>query len=289
MFSGVDFGTRLQEVIGHDHSAYFDSARTNDLIIDAFSKSIGLKYPDTGEPVADELYTLRKTGSLLTPVNNTVNIFTAIPDYIHLYALKNKFVVPLNATVLDATNQWPIVLTLNAITNLTDGSQISNSGFLGNTAANGEFYVKNIYNDYSNNIYAYELYSDKNLTVPVKGNGTYTSGGLTRRIIFNDAKSMEAYRKYSTFSDPTPSDSAFEIANGLLKILPLDIPCTQATIDYVSNPPTFPDVTNSTFDLYALFPHRFLLFWIDRTASLMFEESRDDGGLRNIAGELTQN
>lgn len=77
-----------------------------------------------------------------------------------------------------ATNASPIVVTsaahgLSSNDDGTPANAVTISGVLGNTAANGAWYAK--VTGYSSTTFA--LYWDQALTVPVAGNGAYSSGG----------------------------------------------------------------------------------------------------------------
>jgi hypothetical protein len=74
-----------------------------------------------------------------------------------------------------ATNGSPIVITAPGDT-LSDGQAVLISGVLGNTAANGSFYLKA--SGYPAGQFA--LYLDSNLTKPVIGNGAYAGGGAAK-------------------------------------------------------------------------------------------------------------
>lgn len=76
-------------------------------------------------------------------------------------------------SVTAATNATPIVVTTGASHNLSDGNQVVISGVVGNTAANGTFYVK--VTGFS--VTTFALYSDSGLTNAVAGSGARTSGG----------------------------------------------------------------------------------------------------------------
>lgn len=104
-----------------------------------------------------------KTFSFTRPANTTA------------YTAKDAVNVILLAT--DATNANPIVVT-TPTHGLADGDYVTISGVVGNTAANGSFYVK--VTGYSSTTFA--LYSDKALTTGVAGNGAWSSGGSVCRL-----------------------------------------------------------------------------------------------------------
>lgn len=278
--TGQDLYVLIQENIGHDYSAYFDPARTNDLIKQAFIKAIEIKYADiTSEKNTDELFTLIKTNVPLLLTGGQIPI-ASIPNYLHTLAIQTYFQVPYSCNIIDATNKSPIVIVLDRLTSLRDGDQVVVSGVTGNTNANFIHYVKWLYDDYDNKKYAFQLFNDEALTVPVVGNGKYLGGGTIKRVVKAWVKKKNSYRKYSTFGEPTTGNPDFEIANGSLKILPFygqpSMPvCDNIFMDYVSVPPVYPDVTNGVINLENSYSLRFLYFLANETALLMGEESRD--------------
>ena len=84
--------------------------------------------------------------------------------------------IGVSLTVSGATNAAPIVITC-ANHGLSDGDPVTISSVGGNTNANGNYYAKET--GYS--ITTFALYSDFALTVPVAGNGNFTSGGAVAR------------------------------------------------------------------------------------------------------------
>jgi len=74
-------------------------------------------------------------------------------------------------TVTDATNATPIVVTTQTH-GFSDGDTVYIQGVLGNTAANGRFYIN------VTSATEFELYTDEDLTVGAAANDDYTSGGV---------------------------------------------------------------------------------------------------------------
>jgi hypothetical protein len=280
-YFGTDFSNDINLAIGHDYSAYFDPARANEIIKEAFIKAIEIKYADiTSQKNTDELFTLIKTGAAFSLTSNQIDLLS-IPQYLHVLALQAKYSLLLYAKVTGATNAKPIVLTLDKLTNLRDGDRVVISGVQGNTAANGELYVKKLYDDFATGSFTFQLYSDEKLTSPVKGNGAYIKGGAIGGVILEWAKKKQSYRKYSDFNKSTVYDPYYEIGDGKLKMLPSDEVCTDILLDYVTVPSVYPDVEDSTTDLELSFPLRFIYFWKDEVAKLMLMYSRDTEGMNN--------
>lgn len=76
---------------------------------------------------------------------------------------------PVQKTITGATNATPIVLTVDSITNITDGDWVRVNGVGGNTNANGTFLVTSV--------------SGSNITlVGSAGNAAYTSGGTLTKL-----------------------------------------------------------------------------------------------------------
>jgi hypothetical protein len=74
-------------------------------------------------------------------------------------------------TVTAATNASPIVITTAAAHNFASTDQVQVTGIGGNTNANTLAYVNVLTST------TFALYSDVNLSVPIAGNASYTSGG----------------------------------------------------------------------------------------------------------------
>lgn len=131
-----------------------------------------------GVTAAGVVVPLRVDGDGVLPVGGNatpVAVTFTRPANTTQYAAKD--VIGVNLAVSDATNASPIVMT-TPTHGLADGDYVTQASVGGNTAANGSFYVK--VTGYSTTTYA--LYSDKALTVPVAGNGAYTSGGTVARL-----------------------------------------------------------------------------------------------------------
>lgn len=105
-------------------------------------------------------------------------------------------------TVTNATNATPVVITSSAAHGLADGDRADIVLVGGNTAANGPWYAKET--GYTTNTFA--LYQDSALTIPVVGNGSYTSS--TGLISCSSSPLVQIYARvrqnFSTTSDSLP-------------------------------------------------------------------------------------
>jgi hypothetical protein len=101
------------------------------------------------------------------------------PGGLKKWGILPAFGVPtaLSVQVTDASNATPIVITTNLPHNQQNGDEVDIRGVLGNTAANGQFFV-NIIVPVSGQSTQFQLYSDSARTMPVSGNGAYISGGF---------------------------------------------------------------------------------------------------------------
>lgn len=274
--TGQEFLTQLDEKSDRAFSGYFPNAVINDFIAEAFSKVIEIKYLDiTTEKNTDELFSLIRTNVSYTPVSNQVNLITGITDYLHTLALKTKFQFPYNVALTGATNATPIVLTLNKLTNLRDGDSVLITGVTGNTAANGDRFVKELYKDFANNAFKFQLYQDEKLTIPISGSGLFGGGGSIKRIVWAWAKKKNSYRKISKLGEPTVSNPFFEEADGVMKLLPNTEVCSEVRIDYIIQPPVTIDVNDNVVDLETTYPLRFLYMIMDYLTKLEGQSTRD--------------
>lgn len=287
--TGQEFGIELDRKTDRAFSAYFDPDK-NGIILEALIKAIELSYPDaTAEKNTDQLFSLIRTNVPYTPVSNQVNLITGITDYYHLLALKAKFQFPYNTQITGASNATPVVITVNRLLNLRDGDLVLIGGIIGNTSANGERYVKLLYEDHVNKVYAYQLFQDEKLFIPITPSGTYVSGGTIKRIIWkNWSKKKNSYRKISHLGQPTASNSFFEIADGNLKMLPDTEVCSEIRLDYIKKPTVLIDYQDNVIDLEITYPLRFLYLIADETAKLMGMSSRDGILIQNSIEEIRQ-
>lgn len=195
---------------------------------------------------------------------------STLSDYWHSLTTKCKFVQPIYGyTITGATNASPIILTLNKRNSFRSGEYVNIAGVLGNTAANGNYYLKKL------NSFKVALYTDANLQVPVAGNGTYTSGGSLSRIFYQYTFNYVSEQKTSWITTPTPDLPAIEVANNQLKIYPMEFTCTEVTTDYICKPIVQISCLDNTIDLGLYYPDNFLLFVVSVAAEIFAKQTRD--------------
>lgn len=94
--------------------------------------------------------------------------------------------ISTNLNIIDASNTSPIVITTSAPFNLPRGAQVLITDVLGNTNANGAWYVDQVYGN--NDIYRFELWQQipqysgsvrvSGSGIPVNGNGVFINNGV---------------------------------------------------------------------------------------------------------------
>jgi len=273
-FTGVDFKNLLDIKTDMAYTGYFSPTQVQVIVREAITKSVEIKVATNDRiQVQDDLFGIFKTNQVYVPSTNTVNLIVGgagITDYHHAMNVKAKFVVPLTGNYIEtATNTNPVRIGLRKHSNLRTGEAVLIQGVTTNTNANGTRYLKRLKNN------LYELYSDMNLLTPVVGNGNYVgSVGSISRIDYNTAYDMKSNRKFSTLDSPTTKDPYYEIADTVMKIYPLEWPCTEVSVDYISVP-TYIDITDNVVDLLGTYSQRFLDFICDESAKLMGLYIRD--------------
>ena len=207
-----------------------------------------------------------------------------IPDYIHLLAVKFLYAQNTPAIrITDASNSQPIMITLNTRNNnIKTGEKITHSGILGNTNANGTFYVKKV------GALKYQLFQDKEFMLPTAGNGAFTGVALLTKPIYTFAVPYYSSRKISGFDTPTIDNPAFERAENLIKAQPLDSVCLEATCDYIGNGIVDIISTDSAINLNDTYPEYFLYMVLDKAVHLLAAQVKDTELYQTSALELAQ-
>ena len=216
------------------------------------------------------------TGKVITP--------STITDYWHLLSLKAKFNLPIyDWTVKAASNTAPIVLTISSYNSFRTREKLVISGVVGNTAANGTFYIKVV------NSKKIALYSDAALQIPVVGNGIYVSGGSISRQYYEYTAQYAPESKIGVLNIPTPALPAVDISDNQIKIYPLDVPCLEVEFDYVKVPEKKIVSSDNTTDLTLYYPEKFLLLVVKQAAQLFAEQVRDPELYQTQTAEKMQN
>ena len=231
-------------------------------------------------------------------------------DYIHLLNIKCKFAQPLySLNTVSSTNGTPIVVNLNNYNKLRSSdwknnpTQITMTGWLTNTAANGTFYIKKL-----NNLQI-ALYNDVYLQSPVVGTVNETNNAVSISLVFyNNANRYISTQKANALITPSWDKPSYERAGRQLNIYPINMfgssitsPCLEVTMDYICNPqlPYVSDQNNEVysglyvnasdnpFDLTTIYSEKFL-YAVNDELAIGFVESSRDTTLNEIAVEQIQ-
>lgn len=286
---GTEFSAILDLKVDKAYSAFLTSTEKNRLVKEATIKTIQTKYrelDDQGE--RDQLNAFIRTNQVFTPINNQAYISNisapAISDYSDLFAVKAKFTQLINGlTITNASNATTILVTFTGTNNLRTYEQITISGVVGNPAANGTFYIQRIKSN------QFKLYSDKNLTLPVAGTGTYSSGGTISKVFYNYCQPIVSDKKIDPYAQATVRLPRFEIADKAIKIYPLTSTCSEITVDYLSVPSVYIDVTDASTDLELTYPLDLLYDIADQYANLFSQNFKDSELFQTSNFEIQKN
>lgn len=282
--TGLEFSNIFDLKIDKAYSGFFNPTKKNRLFKEALVIAIETKYKELGKQKEyDEIRTLIKANQVFAPSSNMVPLsLLGVFDYQHLLAFKAKFsqLVP-DVNITNATNATPIVITVEGQNNFRTGEAFDISGVVGNWNATGFRYFKKI------NSKKFALYSDPALTVPVAGNGAYVSGGIISKSYYNYGAQLLPNTKLSVLAQATLNYPKYEMAQNFITIYPLNVVCSEITIDYISNATVFIDSANTTVNLEDTYPLKFLYYVCD-VASQKFAESVKDGELFQTAGFETK-
>lgn len=274
--TGVAFDQIVDRKSDNAYSGYFDPVEKNQIVKEATILHIDFLFGTNDKArIRDDLFSLFKTGTPIIPINNTVNLVSGITDYNHfmdgLADMVDDFTnisrTGLNIVAASNTATSPIKVTFDKELNLRSGEKVRISGVVGKTGCNGIRYVLML-----NTTQAF-LYSDPKLLVPVIDLVPYISGGTVSRIVSTWVQEND--QKTAKLAEASLYYTKFEVANGLLKILPLDIVCENILIDYISKPTVFIDVTDNVIDLELQYSLRCINDIANKVCELMGYSDRD--------------
>lgn len=287
-FTGQNFDQLIDIKTDRAYTGYWDSTKKNRVLIEAITKAIETKTAGNDSLFSrDDLFGIYKTNAVYVPVNNEIDIIpggSGITDYFHLLNMRCLFVSALeNVYITIASNTTPIRITVSSIdTPLRTNSYALLQSVTGNTNANGLRYLKQY------NYQMYGLYSDSTLSNPVAGNGAYSgTSGRISQVVYNYAGNINAQLKPSRMNNPDIYNPGFEVSDTVIKVYPLNMPCTEVTVDYISTP-VYIDVTDTTIDLLETYSMRFLDYIADEMCKLLAFSSRDGVMAANESSELIQ-
>lgn len=223
-----------------------------------------------------------KTGQVVNHYElNGLNKMAA--DYNHLLAVKAKFELTLPYGVSDVTNSNPIAIVLTTINNnIVTNDQVSVSGVLNNTNANGYFYVQKV------NRKTFNLFIDKDLSNATLGNGDFQGLPVLKRVFYNFCAPLISIEKISNYDKATLEKPLFERGDKMIKIGPYDAVCSEITMDYVSSAVVFIDVNDNVIDLLDTYPNDFIYYVITKGVQLFSEEVNDSEKYKTSSIEIQE-
>lgn len=273
--TGAEISKIFDQKVGQAYTGYLDNTKKTRLLKEALFTAIENKYKSLSEQKQyDELYSVIKTEVAITPSANKFYLTgvatPVVADYLHLMAIRVKFTQSVDGiTIAGATNKTPIVITTSNRTNFRSGEQLTISGVLGNTSANGTFYIRYITDT------TFALYSNEKLTTAIAGNAEYISGGVIGRVYYEYAKPLYSDRKIGSIGAATIDAPKYEIADGQIKIYPETETAQEATIDYIKKPTVFINTADASVDLELTYPLKFIYYIVDIARVMFAEQVRD--------------
>lgn len=281
--TGVDFNYKIDVKSDRAFSGYYNDTKKNSIIKEATILHLDSLFATNDRTrIEDDLFALTHTNAAFTPVNNTVSLRTGITDYNHYLNGKVDMIEDMDMVIIGATGTLssPIKIIFDKELNLRTGDQLIISGVLGKTGCNGVRYIEML-----NKTQAY-LFSDPRLMVAVQDFSPYINGGTIQRIQSNWLQKND--QKTARLATPSLYYPKYEIANGVLKILPLDIICQTAYIDYEAIPSAFIDVTNNLINYELQYSIRCLDDIANKVCELMGYDSRDTALAQSSQIQLIQ-
>lgn len=256
----------FQSITGTGNITGFNNQTYPVIVVSPTSFTITATFVNTGTFTA---------GQIIYPDN--------ISDYYHYLWAESTFVSPFSFVVSGSTNSSPINITLSRRSPLRDKDQVVISALLGNTAANGTWYVKQL------NELQYALYSDVDLKVKSQGNGTQVGTGDIAQVVTQTMRFKRSDEKHGAYGEATPLTPFFQQGKNQIVVLPTEKRCTQIKMDYIRTLPFSIDVANTVIDLENFLPNYFWYKVVDQTAAIFSSSSRDGQLLQTSAQKLAIN
>lgn len=203
-----------------------------------------------------------------------------IYNYNHLLSVKAKYTQTLNLKVTDVSNTQPIRIKVDKRNNIKTSELLSLSGVVGNTNANGTFYVKKV------NTYQFDLFQDKDFLIPTTGNGDYQGTGVVSRIYYKNARALFSDQKISIYENASVQSPKVERGEQMLQIAPYDSKCYEITIDYISDLLQNINVLDSVINLEDYYHIDFVYFVLNYAVNLYAQRVKDVELFQSSAIEL---
>jgi len=257
--TGADFDLIFQRKINQPYIDAYGISQRTELYREALMDTIESWYKNLDEQREYDYlnYIISTNYAVDMPANSQINLVDISPSYNHLLAVRaicKDFTWNNTVRSYDATNQ---IITFAKRSALRDQELLH--------PAHGSLYlyVKQINN------YQYKLYNDFNLTEVF--DSTLQNTELERWVSYW-CKPIYSDNKIDPFQEATIYYPRYEVADQALKITPYAI---KILIDYLRQPPVQIDPTDTTTDIEAFYPYKFLMAIADSATTRFMLEVKD--------------
>lgn len=261
-FTGVKYNKYFDFITDHAYSNFYDLAKKTLNVERALYNYINQQIENEDlQKVNDELYTVVTTEKEFPMVQNKISIGPIGPGISDYYRLKNvsaHFIDYFSAVIIATTSMGPLEVTLSEPINWRNGERMM---FVMNNT-NGFRYIEKTGRTTA------KLFFDKKLRQPVPAITPLVGTGSIGREYYNVAKPYISGQKTAKSHTPTVRTPKYEMADGFLKIYPIDVVCDKIKADYYKKP-RIPVLTD---DVYDLLQDCNALFWFslaEKQAELM--------------------
>lgn len=256
--TGQEINRLFEQQIGQTYSGIEDIAKKNrrfqraliDAIEDKYGKySSDQQYEELATFIRTEVPFIPTSGNIVSLTTNSIN---------HILSAKAKYLKQIeNMVVVEVSNSTPIVVETFNATNIRRGDIIRINGILGNTAANGEFYVLPL------NKFKFALYSTPGTSSPVAGNGTYVQSYnvLFQRVYYNYCQMVKADEKANSWKGATVTFPLYEYSQDNVKFYPsnnIEGYPVEVSMNYVLSNVVYFDLADNQTDYLLIYPEKFI-------------------------------
>lgn len=268
-----EFDDIFQTRIDKNYNAYQSPPQRQMLYKQAFYHALEAIYKmPVDQEWTDEIRSMIKVRVALTPVNGRISIPTSLPTYAHyLFARAEYLDIKRTFSSFTYSGTGTIQAYAKNVLPYRTGTKVRISGVQEMAEANGDFYLKMI------GRLAYGLYLDRELTEVVTTFQPTATTGEAVMIQENDCTVQFSDEKIQKLDAPSIRNPKIQIADNSILVEPQS--ATRIYIDYVSNPPVFPEETNGefddVFDLETVYPAKFLYQVIGKAVEIFDTERLD--------------
>lgn len=216
--------------------------------------------------ISDTMFTFVATGAEITSgaytgLAFTYNVAQTVTDYYHYLRSAAKYVETLTPVITGVSIAADGILTTDIAHNLREGDPITIAGITGTSP------VTNLNASHT----VTEIITDTKFRVGVSTTGgTYTSGGILTRTVYEDCVQYVSDKKIALFGQPSVLRPRVEFTQNALKIYGakslLAKTCVELELDYISIPAIEPDMSNAIIDLELYFSKYILYLIMDKAA-----------------------